>query len=36
MLEVKELQYFVICADVRSLGKALKVLYTLPSPMSAR
>ena len=28
MLEVKELQYFVICADVRSFSKAARVLYT--------
>lgn len=28
MLEVKELQYFVVCADVRSFSKAAKVLYT--------
>lgn len=28
MLEVKELQYFVICADVKSFSKAAKVLYT--------
>lgn len=27
MLEVKELQYFVICADVRSFSKAPGCLY---------
>ena len=28
MLEVKELQYFVVCADVKSFSKAARVLYT--------
>ena len=28
MLEVKELQYFVVCADLLSFSKAADVLYT--------
>ena len=28
MLEVKELQYFVVCADLSSFSRAAEVLYT--------
>ena len=28
MLEVKELQYFVVCADLSSFSRASEVLYT--------
>lgn len=28
MLEIKELQYLVVCADVRSFSRAAKILYT--------